>query len=166
MDVKLAFLNGDLLEEVLILHPSDFVVRGRENKVLKLSKTLYGLHQAPRTWYPKLDVSLLLVGFQRCPSDPAIYCRGDKSRQRLIVGVYVDDLVITGSSREEIQKFKREMMKMFKMGDLGLMHYYLGIEVRQGPDGFSLCQENYAKGILEKAGLKDCNPTRHQWSKR
>jgi hypothetical protein len=67
-------------------------------------------------------------------------------------------LVITGSSREEIQKFKGEMMKMFKMSDLGLMHYYLGIEVRKGADGFSFCQGNYAKGILEKAGLKDCNP--------
>jgi hypothetical protein len=102
MDVKSTFLNDNLLEEVFVLQPQGFVFRGRENKVLKLSKALYGLLEAPRTWHQKLDVSLLSVGFQRCPSDPAIYCRGDKSGQRLVVGVYVDDLIITGSSREEI----------------------------------------------------------------
>jgi hypothetical protein len=106
-DVKSTFLNGDLREEVFALQPSGFVRAGREEKVLRLKKELYGLHQAPRAWNQKLDPSLLSLGFQRCPSDPAIYCRGDRNGERLVLGVYVDDLVITVSSKQEILKFKR-----------------------------------------------------------
>jgi hypothetical protein len=68
--------------------------------------------------------------------------------------VYVDDFIITSSSQKEIQKFKSEMMKMYKMTDLGLLHYYLGIEVKQGPNGLMLSQVSYAKRILEKARMK------------
>jgi hypothetical protein len=109
MDVKSAFLNGDLIEEVYVTQPPGFVAAGSENKVMGLKKALYGLHQAPRAWYQKLDESLTSVSFLRCPSDPAIYCRGNKKGYRLVVGVYVDDLVITGSSQQEILKFKSEM---------------------------------------------------------
>jgi hypothetical protein len=77
---------------------------------------------------------------------------------RLVVGVYVDDLVISGTSRSDIQKFKKEMTNMFKMSDLGLLHYYLGIEVQQLSSGLVLSQENYANKILQKAGMEDCNP--------
>jgi hypothetical protein len=103
-----------------------------------------------------MDQSLLSVGFERCPSDPAIYCIASKQGSRLVVGVYVDDLVITESSQAEIQKFKAEMTKMFKMSDLGLLHYYLWIEVKQQKNRFTLSQQSYAK-ILEKAGMGECN---------
>jgi hypothetical protein len=155
---KSAFLNGVLLEEVYVLQPPGFVVTGRGDKVLKLKKALYELHQAPRAWNQKLDESLLTVEFQRCASDPSIYCRSGKAGDRLVVGVYVDDLVITGSSQKEIQKFKSEMMKMYKMTNLGLIDYYLGIEVKQGLNGLVLRQVSYAKRILEKIGMKGCNP--------
>jgi hypothetical protein len=75
-----------------------------------------------------------------------------------VLGVYVDDLVITGSSRKGILKFKQEMNAMFRMSDLGLLHYYLGIEVKQQDDGFVLSQANYARKILEKTGMDGCNP--------
>jgi hypothetical protein len=84
----------------------------------------------PRAWNQKMDESLHSAGFQRCRSDPAIYCRGDKGGSRVLVGVYVDDIVIIWSSQRDILKFKAEMMKMFRMTDLCLLHYYLGIEVR------------------------------------
>jgi hypothetical protein len=87
-----------------------------------------------------------------------MYCRGNKGGARLILGVYVDDLVITGSNKQEIVKFKDEMKKLFKMSDLGLLHYYLGIEVRKQQSGFALNQCSYAKKILEKAGMWGCNP--------
>jgi hypothetical protein len=74
-----------------------------------------------------------------------------------VVGVYVDDLVITGSSFSSIKKFKLQMAEMFKMSDLGLLTYYLGIEVKQGDQGITLRQGNYAKMILEKGGLANCN---------
>jgi hypothetical protein len=77
--------------------------------------------------------------------------------ERLIVGVYVDDLVITGSSNKSIQKFK-QMSAVFRMSDLGMLTYYLEIEVKQSVDGISLTQGSYAKKILERGGLLDCNP--------
>jgi hypothetical protein len=104
LDVKFAFLNGELGEEV-------FVRSSREEHVLKLKKVLYGLHQEPKDWNQKLDESLIALGFQRCPSDPAIYYRGNKCGDRLVLGVYVDDLVIIGPRKKEIQKFKKEMEK-------------------------------------------------------
>jgi hypothetical protein len=87
-----------------------------------------------------------------------VYYRGNKGGARLVLGVYVDDLVIIGSNRYEIMRFKDEMKKLFKMSDQGLLHYYLGIEVKQQHSGFALKQYSYAKKILEKAGMWGCNP--------
>ena len=80
--------------------------------------------------------------------------------QRLIVGVYVDDLIITGVDMEVFGRFKREMSKNFKMSDLGVLSYYLGIEVPQNSTGISICQSAYAKKLLDTTGLVDSNPTR------
>jgi hypothetical protein len=129
MDVKSVFLNGDLQEEVYVEQPAGFIVAGKEHKVLKLKKTLYGLHQVPRAWNVKLDDTLLSLGFQRNPSEHAIYVRQNGNVQ-LVVGVYVDDLIITGSDCDNIRSFKEEMSVAFKISDLGLLHYYLGIEVK------------------------------------
>jgi hypothetical protein len=104
-----------------------------------------------------LHEKLGLLGFIRSESEHAIYCRGTRS-ERLVVGVYVDDLVITGSSVESIKKFKLQMAEMFKMSDLGLLTYYLGIKVKQEDQGMTLSQGNYALKILERGGLLDCNP--------
>jgi len=109
--------------------PAGFVITGKEHKVFKLRKALYGLHQAPRAWNAKLDDTLLSLGFRKSPSEHAIYIRSNQGAQ-LVVGVYVDDLVITGSSSDDIKRFKKEMAAAFKMSDLGLLHYYLGIEVK------------------------------------
>jgi hypothetical protein len=128
MDVKTVFLNGDLQEEVFMEQPSGFTCLGPKHKVLCLHKALYGLHQAPRACNQKLHEKLCALGFARSESDYAIYSRGAR-KDRLVVGVYTDDLVITSSSNEEIQKFKLQMAKTFRMSDLGLLTYYLGIEV-------------------------------------
>jgi len=95
MDVKTAFLNGDLQEEVFVEQAQGFAQAGQEHKVYRLHKALYGLHQAPRAWNQKLDDKLGVLGFKKCLSEHAIYCRGAGS-ERLVVGVYVDDLIITG----------------------------------------------------------------------
>jgi hypothetical protein len=158
MDVKSAFLNGELVEDVYVEQPPGFVLKGQEHKVLHLTKALYGLRQAPRAWYSKLDASLLKLGFTRSTSEHAVYLRGPETR-RLIVGVYVDDLVITGSSHSDIDKFKLEMKDTFQMSDLGLLKYYLGLEVVQSERGISLSQRAYAAKILENAGLTGCNPS-------
>jgi hypothetical protein len=106
--------------------PKGYVKKGSEHKVLKLKKALYGLHQAPRAWNSKVDVTLTALGFMKSSSEPAIYIRKSESSQ-LIVGMYVDDFVITRPAK-------------FKMSDLGLLQYYLGIEVKHCEDGISLNQ--------------------------
>jgi hypothetical protein len=158
MDVKSAFLNGVLQEQVYVEQPPGFVLRGHENKVLHLVKALYGLRQAPRAWYAKLDSSLIDLGFKRSTSEHAVYLRGAGAR-RLVVGVYVDDLVITGGNDTDITAFKEEMKANFKMSDLGLLHYYLGLEVTQSKAGITICQKAYATKILESAGLAGCSPS-------
>lgn len=157
MDVKSAFLNGELHEEVYVTQPPGYVVAGQEGKVLRLDKALYGLKQAPRAWNQKLDLCLSSLGFERSATEHAIYGRGNAS-SRLLVGEYVDDLVITGNDDGEIARFKEEMMKLFKMSDLGRLSFYLGIEVRQTPTGISLNQTAYAEKILERSGMTGCNP--------
>jgi hypothetical protein len=129
-----------------------FIVAGKEHKVLKLKKALYRLHQAPRAWNVKLDDTLLSLDFRRTPSEHAIYVR-QNSNVQLVVGVYVNNLIITGSDRNNIRLFKEEMAAAFKMSDLGLLHYYLGIEVKESTGGISLSQGAYAMKILERSDM-------------
>ena len=155
MDVKSAFLNGDLSETVYVQQPLGFVV-GKGDKVLRLRKALYGLKQAPRAWNAKLDKELLALGFVRSKLDHAVYRRSSKS-SFLLVGVYVDDLIISGPDVQDIKMLKSEMKKKFSMSDLGFLSYYLGIEVKQDGNGITLCQSSYAAKILEGAGMRNCN---------
>jgi hypothetical protein len=157
MDVKSAFLNGELVEQVYVQQPTGFVDKGSQHKVLRLRKALYGLRQAPRAWNSKLDASLTSLGFEKCPLEHALYRKGD-SNTFLLVGVYVDDLIITGTSTEDIAEFKSQMHELFKMSDLGLLSYYLGIEVKQAGGEITLCQSSYAARILDSAGMASCNP--------
>ena len=158
MDVKSAFLNGDLTEEVYVEQPLGYEKKGEEGKVYKLKKALYGLKQAPRAWNSKLDRSLVSLGFKRCPLEHAVYTKNSKG-SNLLVGVYVDDLIITGDSVQEIERFKAQMKNKFSMSDLGLLSYYLGIEVKQSSGEISLCQSAYAVNLLDKCGMSDCYAT-------
>jgi hypothetical protein len=157
MDVKSAFLNGDLNEKVYVHQPSGFVIPGKEGKVLRLRKALYGLWQAPRAWNAKLDSMLKWMGFGQSPHEVAIYRCGN-GRNVLLVSVYVNDLVITGTKDAEVSAFKEEMKATFQMSDLWLLSFYLRIEVHQGDFGITLRQTAYDKHIVELAGLTDCNP--------
>jgi hypothetical protein len=105
MNVKLAFLNGELRIEVYVQQPPGFVVQGGSGRVLKLKKALYGLRQAPRAWNARLDNELTKLGFVRNPLEHAICRRSDKDGYTL-VGVYIDDLIITGPSGVNIDAFK------------------------------------------------------------
>jgi hypothetical protein len=136
MDVKSAFLNSDL-KEVYVHQPPGFAIPGKEGKVLRLRKALYGLRLAPRTWNVKLDSTLKGMGFGQSPHDVAINRRGNGGNA-LLVGVYVNDLVITDTKDAEVAAFKEEMKATFQMSDLGLLSFYLGIEVQQGDSGITL----------------------------
>jgi hypothetical protein len=157
MDVKSSFLNGDLAEEVYGSQPPGFIKHGQESNVLKVHKAMYGLRQAQRAWISKLDSMLNTLGFAKCRTKHGLYTRVNE-KQRLIVCVYVDDLIILGKSTKVVKLFKQEMKKVFHMSDLGVLSYYLGIEVRQGLKGIELCQSAYAGKLLEKARMICCNP--------
>jgi hypothetical protein len=159
MDVKSAFLNGELKEAVYVQQPPGFNDDNNPDKVLRLHKALYGLRQAPRVWNAKLDSTLLSLGFKRCIFEHGIYTRGNTER-RLIVRVCVDDLIITRSNVQVLSSFKEEMCKSFKMSDLGALSYYLGVEVQQSRDVITICQGAYARKILAAAGLEESNPSR------
>ena len=159
MDVKSAFFNGELKETVYVRQPPGFLDNDNLDKVLRLYKALYGLRQAPRAWNAKLDSALLSLKFKRCASKHGMYKHGH-GEQRLIVGVYVDDLIITIGNMEVLRRFKKEMSKNFKMSDLGVLSYYLGIKVQQSTTSITICQGAYAKKLLDRTGLADSNPTR------
>ena len=128
MDVKSTFLNEELKETIYIRQPPGFLDNDNPGKVLRLHKALYRLRQAPRIWNTKLNSTLLSLKFKRCASKHGMYTH-DHGKQRLIMGVYVDDLIITRGDVEVLGRFKKEMSKNFKMSDLGVLSYYLGIEV-------------------------------------
>ena len=118
MNVKSAFLNGELEEEVYVKQPDEYVKKGREHLVMRLKKALYGLKQAPRTWYTKLDKCLRSLDFMRSSKEHAVYFKRSGT-SRLIISVYVDDFIITGIENHQIKDFKAQMKNKFEMSDLG-----------------------------------------------
>ena len=130
MDMKSAFLNGVFEEEVYIEQPLGYKVKEEEDKVLKLKKALYGLKQAPRARYSHIDKYFLENNFTKCPHEHALYFK-IKDGDILIVCIYVDDLIFTGSNPSMFEEFKKIMINEFEMTDIGLMSCYLGIKVKQ-----------------------------------
>jgi hypothetical protein len=158
MDVKSAFLNGDLQEEIYVEQPAGFVVQGEEDKVYMLKKALYGLKQAPRAWYGRIDDYLTGFGFQKSLSESTLYVKKIDD-DVLIVSLYVDDLLVTGSNLQQIERFKQDMMQAFEMSDLGLMSFFLGMEIKQSRGVIFIGQEKYTKEILKKFQMENCKPT-------
>jgi hypothetical protein len=154
MDVKIAFLNGAIEEEVYIEQPQGFEVHSRDTHVCRLKKALYGLKQAPRAWYARMDSYLTRLGFSKSHADPNLYYRV-VNNAHVILLLYVDDLFITGEESLIIQ-CKKDLASEFDMKDLGLMHYYLGLEVWQKRGEVFLGQGKYAIKILQKFGMMDC----------
>ena len=132
--------------------------KGQEEKVYRLKKALYGLKQAPRAWYSEIDNYFMEKGFQRSKSEPTLYVKHQGKADILIVALYVDDLVYTGNNKRVIEDFKKDMMKKYEMSDLGLLHYFLGIEIYQDDYGVFICQKKYAENILKKFGMLGCKP--------
>ncbi|CAL8165835.1 unnamed protein product [Prunus armeniaca] len=156
LDVKSAFLNGVLQEEVYIDQPDGFVIQGQEDKVYKLHKALYGLKQAPRAWYGEIDNYFSQCGFERSLSEATLYTKVRGDTEILIVSIYVDDIVYIGSSQTLLAEFKEDMMAKYEMTDLGLLHHFLGMGVIQTKSSIFLHQKKYASTLLNKFGLIEC----------
>jgi hypothetical protein len=155
MDVKSAFLNGYLKEEVYVEQPQGFIVEGKEDKVYRLKKALYGLKQAPRAWYSRIDKYLHDHGFVKCSSESAVYKKVIGS-DFIILCLYVDDLIFMGTSISLVKEFKEEMKSEFEMSDLGEMQYFLGMQIRQTTEGISICQTKYVEDMLRRFNMQNC----------
>eukprot|EP00795_Rhopilema_esculentum_P007998 gene7998-biopygen1703 len=159
MDVTTAFLNGDLTEEIYMEQPEGYVIRGKENLVCRLKKSLYGLKQSPRCWNRKFRNALESLNFRQGRADPCIFVKGSLERNNLtIIAVYVDDLIIISTTQDEMKQMKVNLRKNFKMKDLGSLHFCLGVSVEQGEEGVSLSQKQYIEKLLKRYGLQDANP--------
>eukprot|EP00253_Pinus_taeda_P023918 PITA_23918 len=156
MDVKSAFLHGDLHEEIYMEQPIGFT-QTDSSLVCRLKKSLYGLKQAPRAWYAKMDSFLLESGFSRCYSDNTVYTK-KVGNSLIILVLYIDDLILTGSDPNLINHVKSSLKKKFEMKDLGHLHYFLGLQVLQSKEGISLSQSKYACDILRHFHMEDCKP--------
>ncbi|MCH93923.1 copia-type polyprotein, partial [Trifolium medium] len=159
MDVKSAFLNGSLDEEVYVSQPPGFIMKGKEGMVYKLNKALYGLKQAPRAWNKRIDGFLTQIGFRKSVVEYGIYVRHYSDPNNvLIICLYVDDLLITGSNASDIAAFKKLMHSEFEMTDLGKLSYFLGLQFEDTTKGILLHQQKYMKEILLKFNMYGCNP--------
>eukprot|EP00253_Pinus_taeda_P014840 PITA_14840 len=137
MDVKLAFLNGDLEEEVYIEQPDGFILGNDPKLVCRLKKALYSLKQVPRAWYYRLDKYLHQQGFSKGSADSNLYIKIDNDKLLILV-VYVDDIIFGSNEDAMSQNFSLVMQKEFKMSFLGELAYFLGSQIQQNKDGCSL----------------------------
>jgi hypothetical protein len=156
MDVKTIFLNGVIEEEVYIEKPQGFEVEDRKSHVCKLKKALYGLKQAPRAWYGRIDKFLTSLGFTKSKTDSNLYFKF-MNDEPVILLVYVDDLFLTGEEKI-ITECKNRLASNFEMKYLGLMHYFIGLEVWQNPERIFLNQGKYAVEILKRFDMLECKP--------
>ena len=128
LDVKTAFLHGDLEKDIYMIQPEVFIVQGQENLVCKLRKSLYGLKQDPRQWYKKFDSFMHRIGFKRCDVDHCWYVKFFDNFY-IILLLYVDDMLIVGSSIEEINDLKKQLSKQFAIKGLGAAKQILGMRI-------------------------------------
>jgi hypothetical protein len=157
MNVKSAFLHGDLQEEIYMEQPPGYV-QNDSSLVCRLKKSLYGLKQAPRAWYTKMDSFLIDTGFSRCHSDPNVYTK-KVGIHLIILVLYVDDLILIGSDSKLLNHVKTSLKKKFEMTDLGFFHYFLGLQVLQTNEGISLSQSKYVCDLVHRFHIDDCKPT-------
>ncbi|CAM8951613.1 unnamed protein product [Rhodiola kirilowii] len=164
LDVNNAFLHGSLDEEVyMMLPPGHMKQLKSQGKVCKLKKSLYGLKQASRQWFSKFSDALVSFGFKQSLHDYSLftYETGDVF---LILLVYVDDVVITGTCTTMIHRVKQFIHDAFKIKDLGMLKIFLGIEVARSDTGIFINQRKYALDLLNDAGLLGCKPSSILWT--
>ncbi|GJR12477.1 putative ribonuclease H-like domain-containing protein [Tanacetum coccineum] len=149
MDVKSAFLYGKIDEEVYVSQPPGFLDPKYPQKVYKVVKALYGLHQAPRAWYATLSTFLLKNGYRRGTIDKTLFLKKDK-HDIILVQVYVDDIIFGSTKKSWCDEFEALMKSRFQMSSMGELTFFLGLQVKQKPDGIFISQDKYVAEILKK----------------
>ncbi|GJY77366.1 putative ribonuclease H-like domain-containing protein [Tanacetum coccineum] len=154
MDVKSAFLYGTIEEEVYVTQPPGFKDPDHPDKVYKVVKALYGLHQAPRAWYETLANYLLGNGFKRGKIDQTLFIKKQKG-DILLVQVYVDDIIFGFTNKELCTAFEKLMKDKFQMSSMGELTFFLGLQVPQKEDEIFISQDKYVAEILKKFNYTD-----------
>ncbi|GLT38191.1 hypothetical protein SLA2020_124550 [Shorea laevis] len=152
MDMKTAFLHGDLDEEIYMEQLEGFKVKGKEDFVYKLKKSLYGLKQAPRQWYRKFESVMRQHGYKKTSSDHCVFVKKFSANDFVILLLYVDDMLIVGQNASRIKKLKLELNKSFAMKDLGPTKQILGMMINhdRASRKLWLSQEKYIERVLQR----------------
>ena len=155
MDVKSAFLNGKLEEEVYVAQPPGFEDPKNPDKVFRLNKALYGLKQAPRAWYDTLKEFLMKKGFKPGSLDPTLFTKSYDG-ELFVCQIYVDDIIFGCTDQRYSDEFAYMMSEEYQMSMMGELKFFLGLQIRQQRNGIFISQEKYLKDVLRKFGMQDC----------
>ncbi|RVW40082.1 Retrovirus-related Pol polyprotein from transposon RE1 [Vitis vinifera] len=158
LDIKNAFLNGDLEEEVYMEIPPGFEESMAKNQVCKLQKSLYGLKQSPRAWFDRFTKAVLKLGYKQGQADHTLFVKKSHAGKMAILIVYVDDIILSGNDMEELQKLKKYLSEEFEVKDLGNLKYFLGMEVARSRKGIVVSQRKYILDLLKETGMLGCKP--------
>ncbi|KAE8686001.1 hypothetical protein F3Y22_tig00111088pilonHSYRG00304 [Hibiscus syriacus] len=160
LDVKTAFLHGNLEEEIYMLQPEGFEEKEKKNLVCRLNKSLYGLKQAPRCWYKRFDSFIICLGYNRLNADPCAYFKRSCDNDFVILLLYVDDMLVAGPNKDHIEELKAQLAREFEMKDLGSANKILGMQIHRDINNRNiwLSQKNYLKKILSRFSMQDCKP--------
>ncbi|RVW85272.1 Retrovirus-related Pol polyprotein from transposon RE1 [Vitis vinifera] len=158
-DIKNAFLNGELEEEVFMTLPPGFCKEEEETRVCKLKKSLYGLKQSPRAWIDRFAKVIKNQGYQQGQSDHTMFFKQSNDGRMTILIVYVDDIILTGDNTREVERLKKVLATEFEVKDLGQMRYFLGMEVARLRKGISISQRKYVLDLLTETGMIGCKPS-------
>ncbi|KAH9662167.1 hypothetical protein KPL70_024758 [Citrus sinensis] len=160
MDVKTAFLHGNLEEQILMAQPEGFKCKDKEDYVCLLHKSLYGLKQSPRQWYIRFDDFMVSKGYHRSRYDSCVYFGGSNQGGAAYLLLYVDDMLIASKYKSEIERLKNLLNAEFEMKDLGNAKRILGMDIirNRSAGTLFLSQEKYIKKVLERFEMQDCKP--------
>ncbi|GJW38413.1 putative ribonuclease H-like domain-containing protein [Tanacetum coccineum] len=157
IDVKSAFLYGGIEEEVYVTQPKGFEDPHFPKHVYRVVKALYGLHQAPRAWYARLSTFLLKHNYRRGTIDKTLFIKKN-SRDIILVQVYVDDIIFGSTNKAWCDEFEVLMKGEFEMSAMGELTFFLGLQVKQKPDGIFISQDKYVQDILKKFDMECVRP--------
>lgn len=157
LDVKTAFLNGFLKEDVLMRQPEGFIKKENANKVCKLKRAIYGLKQSSRAWNLRVDEVLLKSGFKKSVYEPCLYVKQGDNNLLTIIALYVDDFLVFSNDTKGTESLKIQLRSEFKIKDLGEVKQFLGMKIIRDDNTISLSQEQYIDQLLKRFNLVECN---------
>jgi len=158
LDIKNAFLNGDLEQEVYMEIPPGLETSSNVNRVCKLKKSLYGLKQSPRAWFDRFTKTVAQYGYSQCQTNHTLFVKTSPEKEIAILIVYVDDIILTGDYKEELVRLKKLLAKEFEIKDLGYLKYFLGMEVERSRKDIYVSQRKYVLDLLKETRMLGCKP--------